>query len=119
MHHPTIIPISTLPDAQKAIEGIGSDPQSISIMAPKMVFRVIKLDTIILQDAIILKQDMLSIGGEVAIPKEAFDLHTENASILLSGTLQQFNILIQKLKRHYPRIQTIARELEELIEEIE
>jgi dihydropteroate synthase len=118
MHNPALIPIASLSDAEKAIKAIGSDPQSIPIMAPKMVSLVIKLDHIILQDAIIVKQDMLSLGGEVAVPKETFELHRNTVSILVSGSLLHFRTLIQKLKRHYPRIQIIANELETLIEEI-
>ena len=119
MHHPTLVHITSLSEARKAIEDIGSDPQSIPIMAPKMVFKVIKLDDIILQDAIIIKQDMLSLGGEVAVPKETFELHKQTASILIGGTVHQLNMLVLKLKRHYPRIQTIATELEKVIDRIE
>ncbi len=119
MYHPRIIPITNLSDAEKAIQDIGSDHLSIPYMAPKMVSRVIRLDGVILQDAIIIKQDMLSIGGEVAVPKETFELQRKTASILISGSLLHLRTLVQKLKRHYPRIQIIAYELEKLIEEIE
>ena len=118
MYNPTMIPITTLDEAKKAVKDIGSDPKSIPIMAPKMVLKVIKLDDIVLQDAVIIKQDMLSIGGEVAVPKETFELHKEKASILISGTMQQLKDLTVKLRRHYPRIKTIANELEHFIEEI-
>lgn len=119
MHHPTIIPLTSLYEAEKAIEDIGSDPQSIPIMKPKMVFKAIKLEEIVLQDAIIIKQDMLSLGGEVAVPKDTFELHKKTASILIGGTVHQLKMLVLKLKRHYPRIQTIAAELEKAIDGIE
>jgi len=114
-HHPCLIQIHSLKDAQCEIQNIGSDPQSINIMAPKAVFRIVKLHHVVIQDAIIIKQDMLSVGGEVAIPKEAFELKEKEADILLMGTLQHFRELIIKLKRHYPRIQTISQELSEFI----
>ena len=44
--------------AKKLIKQIGCDPESIPIMAPKMIHHVIQLDNIQLQDAIIIKQDM-------------------------------------------------------------
>jgi len=118
MHHPTIVHLSSISEAKKAIEDIGSDPLSIPIMAPKMVLRIVKMDNVVLQDAIIMKQDMLSIGGEVAVPKETFELYTKTASILISGTVHQLKMLVHKLKRHYPRIQKIAMELDMIIEEI-
>ena len=104
--------------AKKAISSIQSDPDSIAIMAPKLVHHVIKLDDIHLQDAIIIKQDMLSIGGEVAVPKHTFQLTGPPTSILISGTIQQHKTLIEKLRRHYPRIKTIAEELHTLIESV-
>ena len=70
-----IIDINTLEEAKKEIKEIGSDPQSIEIMAPKIISKVIKVNNVVLQDAIIIKQDMLSIGGEVAVPKNTFKLH--------------------------------------------
>ena len=110
--------IQSVKDASDAIKEIGSDPNSIPIMSPKMVHRVVQIDNVILQDAIIIKQDMLSIGGEVAVPKNTFELHNETATILVSGTIQQHQLLITKLKRHYSRIQKIAEELKLLIETI-
>ena len=80
-------------------------------MAPKMILKIIKLEHVVLQDALIIKQDMLSIGGEVAIPKDSFELKRREANILVIGTLLQHQELVGKLKRHYPRIQKIAGEL--------
>ncbi len=117
-HNPTIVNIQTLNEARTEIQKIGSDPKSIGIMAPKAVSKVIKLENIILQDAIIIKQDMLSIGGEVAIPKDAFKLKNENADILIMGTLKQLNELVVKLNRHYPRINDISKELFLILEDI-
>jgi len=117
-HNPRFVSIETLSDAKKEIQKIGSDPQSLDIMAPKAVFKVIKLQNVILQDAIIIKQDMLSLGGEVAIPREAFELKKNPAAILLMGTITQLRELVAKLQRHYPRIQMLSAELALLLEKI-
>ena len=110
-HNPTIVNIQTLNEARIEIQKIGSDPKSIEIMAPKAISKAIRMKNIVLQDAIIIKQDMLSIGGEVAIPKDAFKLQDEKADILIIGTLKQLNELVVKLDRHYPRINAISKEL--------
>ena len=117
-YNPHIIDIKTLQDAKEAIIDIGSDPQSIDIMAPKAISKVIKLENVVLQDAIIIKQDMLSIGGEVAVPKNTFDLHKEKGDILVIGTLKQLNELVDKLNRHYSRLKDIAKELEILLKDV-
>lgn len=105
-------------EASALIKHIGSDPKSIPIMSPKMIHRVIEINDVVLQDAIIIKQDMLSVGGEVAVPKKTFELHEEKATILVCGTVYELRMLITKLKRHYSRIQQIAEELERLVETI-
>lgn len=118
-HTASIIDIQTLDDAKKIIHDIGSDPLSIDIMAPKAIFKIIKLQAVVLQDAIIIKQDMLSIGGEVAIPKDAFQLKEKPAEIIIMGTLKQHRELVEKLNRHYPRIKTIAQELALIVKDIQ
>jgi dihydropteroate synthase len=117
-HNPRFISIDSLDAARKEIQKIGSDPNSIDIMAPKAIFKVIKLEQVVLQDAIIVKQDMLSIGGEVAIPKDAFELKDRCTDILIMGTITQLRELIGKLERHYSRIQIISKELSVLLKEI-
>ena len=113
-----IIDIKTLEDAKNQIKKIGSDPKSIEIMAPKMISKIIKVTNVILQDAIIIKQDMLSVGGEVAVPKNTFELHEKTGDILIIGNLKQINDLIKKLNRHYPRIKKISKEISNLIKDV-
>ena len=117
-NNPRFVSIDSLNAARKEIQKIGSDQNSIDIMAPKAIFKVIKLEQVVLQDAIIIKQDMLSLGGEVAIPQDAFELKKGPANILVMGTFTQLQELIGKLKRHYPRIQAIAAELAVLLKDI-
>jgi len=117
-HNPRFIPIDSLDAARKEIQKVGSDPNSIDIMAPKAVFKVIKLEQVALQDAIIIKQDMLSLGGEVAIPRDAFELKKIPADILVMGTVTHLRELVGKLQRHYPRIQVIAAELAVFLKDI-
>ena len=117
-YNPHIIDVKNLNNAKDAIKKIGSDPQSIEIMAPKAISKVIKLENVILQDAIIIKQDMLSIGGEVAVPKNTFKLHKETGDILIIGTIKQLYELVEKLNRHYSRLKNIAKELAVLLKDV-
>ena len=118
-YNPSIVYIKTLKDAEAAIRAIGSDPESIDIMAPKAISKVIKLENILLQDAIIIKQDMLSIGGEVAVPKETFKLLDKTADVLIIGTIKQLKELVEKLSRHYTRLKEISKELEYILRNVE
>lgn len=115
-HNPRFVDIRNLQDAKREIESIGCAPESVDIMAPKAVFRIIKLDDVLPQDAIIIKQDMLSIGGEVAIPRDVFELRDKSCSILIMGTVRQLYELAGKLDRHYMRIRRISSEILDVIE---
>lgn len=118
-YNPSIIELKTLKEAKEAIRKIGSDSESIDIMAPKAITKVIKLENVILQDAIIIKQDMLSIGGEVAVPKDTFKLINKTGDILIIGSLKQLNELVIKLNRHYNRLKEIAKELENILRNVD
>jgi len=111
-YNPQIIKVENLEEAKNEIRKIGSDIPSIEIMAPKAISKVIKLENVILQDAIIIKQDMLSLGGEVAVPKNTFQLHEKTGDILIIGTIKQLNELVIKLNRHYNRLKEIAGVIE-------
>ncbi|MEM0493076.1 MAG: hypothetical protein QXS02_03870 [Candidatus Thermoplasmatota archaeon] len=114
---PEFIEIKTLNEAYKNLEMIGCDPKGIEIMAPKMITKIILLKDVIIQDAIIIKQDMLSIGGEVALPREAFSLKDDKADIIIIGTIKQIYELIQKLNRHYTRIKKTAEAISQLMKD--
>lgn len=118
-YNPHIVDVKTLQDAKNEIQKIGSDPQSIEIMAPKAISKVIKLENVVLQDAIIIKQDMLSLGGEVAVPKKTFELHDKTGDILIMGTVKQLQDLVGKLNRHYSRIKDIANQLTIILKDVE
>jgi dihydropteroate synthase len=117
-HNPKFIDLKTLKDAEAAIKKIGSDPNSIDIMAPKAISKVIKFENVLLQDAVIIKQDMLSIGGEVAVPKHTFELFKEKGDILIIGNLYQLRTLVEKLKRHYSRLKNISEELDSILKDV-
>ena len=112
------IDINTIDEARKIIKEIGSDPKSIDIMAPKALIKVIRANDVLLQDAIIIKQDMLSLGGEVAVPKNTFKLYGKTGDILIIGNLKQIKELIIKLNRHYPRLIKISEKISDLIKDV-
>lgn len=117
-YNPIILSVNSLKDAEEEIRKIGSDKCSIPIMAPKAINLVIKMRNIILLDAIIIKQDMLSVGGEVAVPKNTFDLNVKQGDILIIGNVKQIRDLVQKLKRHYDRLKKIADEIAVILKDV-
>ncbi|MDP3786893.1 MAG: dihydropteroate synthase [Candidatus Omnitrophota bacterium] len=86
-------------------------PGGIGIMAPKALSRVIKikgLDSVALN---ILKQDMLSIGGDCAVSWDAFIKRTKNAEGIIIGTIAQIDQLCEKLERQPLGLSELGKKL--------
>src|SRR3990170_2639258 len=79
------------------MDRIGVDPAGVRIMAPKQLHYNLKLEGLKPAQANILKQDMLSIGGEAAVAKGAASCSVASTGALVSGTQRQFDTLIDKL----------------------
>lgn len=107
--------ILTLKQAERELELIDCDAESINIMAPKALFHTIRLNDVQMQDAIIIKQHMLSLGGEAAISKQAYHLKESSAPMILMGTHHQIRGLIKKLGSQYPRLKRVAKNLEDFL----
>jgi len=95
-----VIEVENLSTAEKEILAVGSDPAGIRLMAAKAVNRVVKLKGIRPPAANIIKQEMLSFGGEAATAYGSINHMVAATDVLIFGTLKQFNLLIQKMKQH-------------------
>lgn len=113
--NPRLLEVDGLRDAYARLDEIKPSDQGRAIMAPKMVHRVVRVDDIDTKAANILKQNMLSIGGEVSLPREVFDYGGKRVSAVISGNLKHYKQLIAKLKRQPFGLKALAAELEELL----
>ncbi len=89
--------VLTVADIKKEMAKIGVDPYGIKLMAGKADLLVIKIESIDHRAANILKQEMLSLGGETACSRGVMSLQQGKAPILLLGTPAQYRKLIFKL----------------------
>ncbi len=104
--------VENLNDARKEIVKIGSDPVGVKIMSPKAVHRIIKIEKIDSRAANIMKQSMLSAGGDVAISRNAL-LGKQKTDVLIMGTIKQYESFTSKLKMQPFGLKNIADEIEE------
>lgn len=111
-HH--AVYIANQREAISFLQDIACDPGSYPYMAPKAVHRCIKLKDINSVAANIIKQEMLARGGEAAIARAAINRQS-HTDVLLMGTLRQYGLLIDKLKKQPLGLKGIAAELEAII----
>ncbi len=102
----------------KEMEIIKADKSGIKIMLPKGEFFSVKVKQVPLKAALILKQEMLSKGGEVVLPLKASTLSIENTDILMLGTLRQYREVINKLKAQPFGLKDLGKQLDKLFESI-
>ena len=75
------------------------DPYGIKIMAPKAISYTVRINSLTNIEANILKQEMLSLGGDAALSRDALTGKIKRTDCLLIGNLSQFNRLGTKLNK--------------------
>ncbi|KAF0133603.1 MAG: dihydropteroate synthase [Candidatus Saganbacteria bacterium] len=106
-----IFEIENIKQAKEEMELIGADTAGIEIMAPKSVFKTIKITGLSPIACNIIKQEMLSAGGEAAAPKGAVNLSQKNCDLMIMGTLAQLGALAQKLLIHQFNLPEISKNI--------
>lgn len=90
--------IRSVGQANAEMERAGVDPAGARIMAPKQFHYNLKVAALTPAQANVIKQEMLSIGGEAAVAKGAASCSIAESDAILSGTLRQYGLLVEKLK---------------------
>ena len=104
-------------NVKEEMEKIGVGEEGIKLMLPKSVFRIVKLSDIRNAMANILKQEMLSIGGDVAVNKGCVNCTVEKSDVLIFGTLKQFKRLAKKMHAQVSESRDIAKQIEKIIKD--
>ncbi|MGQ9720354.1 MAG: dihydropteroate synthase [Candidatus Jordarchaeum sp.] len=102
-------------DGEEMMKVIGVSEPGIQMMKDKTVNHNIFIRNISAPAALSLKQHMLSVGGDVAMPKGVIDFETKTCTVLLIGTTKQIKSIIPKLKMNYFNLPEIAKILQDLI----
>ncbi|MBM3307902.1 MAG: dihydropteroate synthase [Candidatus Eisenbacteria bacterium] len=94
---PRVLLISAPEDAAREMRKIGVSEAGVRAMAPKAQTVVLKVAGASVPVAHILKQQMLSIGGDAAVACGVLTHEVESTDVLLMGTVAQLESLAQKL----------------------
>jgi len=94
---PRIVLISSPDDAAREMRRIGVSDGGVRAMAPKAQSVVLKVSGASVPLAHILKQQMLSIGGDAAVARGVLTHEVDSTDVLLIGTLAQMGALVGKL----------------------
>ena len=109
--------ITNANEAIHQIKKVGVDPTSIKLMEGKTLHFNLKVEGIEPRTANLLKQEMLSLGGDVAVDGRGLDCSTQQTDAILMGTQKNFEKLILKLEQ-YPDLHLIGQSIRETIKNI-
>jgi dihydropteroate synthase len=111
-----ILTLDTPARIREEMEKVGASHPGIKIMSPKAVFRVTKLEGLNFAAANIIKQEMLSRGGEVVTSRTVYSSKESDSDVLVLGTLRQYEGLTEKLRlQPFKSLRKIAEELDAVL----
>jgi len=110
-----ILKVNGNKELKDLMRSIKVDPYGIRIMMPKAASHLIKIDSISNIAANILKQEMLSLGADAAIARDALTGKSRQSDCLLIGNLSQLRALSLKLARQPFGLNKLAGDLSVLL----
>lgn len=111
-----IISLDTQDKIRAEMEKIGADARGIAIMTRKASFRAVKLEGLNFAAANIIKQEMLSKGGEAVTSRLVYSKKETESDVLLLGTLRHYRDLLKKLRMQpFKSLVAIASEVEQAL----
>jgi dihydropteroate synthase len=96
---------------------MGVDPTGVKLMEGKTLHFNLKVEGIEPRTANLLKQEMLALGGNVAVDGRGVDCSAEKTDALLMGTQKHFEKLLLKLEQ-YPALNPLGQSIKETLKNI-
>ncbi len=112
---PRLLVLPTPDNAVHELRRIGVDSYGIVEMAPKMRTISILLSSLECRQANILKQEMLSLGGDAAVARGTVACSIDRTDCVLIGTVKQVTRLSRKLKAQPFGLSELTGELDSLL----
>ncbi|MCL5292979.1 MAG: dihydropteroate synthase [Actinobacteria bacterium] len=110
-----ILSPNNIDEARGLMGEIEAHVEGVEIMAPKSQLRLVKITGLDSRAANILKQEMLSKGGDAALSWRVFQLEAEEATAIAIGTLKQFRDVIPKLAKQPFELKEVSSKLKEAL----
>ena len=109
--------ITNASEAIHQMKKMGVDPTGVRLMEGKTLHFNLKVEGIEPRTANLLKQEMLALGGDVAVDGRGLDCSTEKTDALLMGTQKHFEKLILKLEQ-YPTLNPLGQSVKQTLKNI-
>ncbi len=116
MFNARVLDVRSRGDIKSEMRKVGSTSAGVNIMWRKADMRLIKLENVGTKEVNIIKQELLSAGGDAATHKGTLDHSVEESDLILMATTSQYEKLVSKLNIQPFKCKEIAAEIEEVLE---
>lgn len=111
-----VIAPKNLKEIRQMFSRMNVDEVGIGLMLPKAHHYLLYLDSLGIPAANILKQELLSLGADVALDKGACNFSIDSTPCLMMGTYHQFELLAKKLSAQPFGLKKIGKEIKVVLE---
>ncbi len=115
MYHLRVLDLSDPGRARAELERVGADPEGVARMIPKAGCLAVRVTGLKAPAANILKQEMLSLGGDAAVARGVVNCAAERSDAIILGTRKQVRRLVGKLRPQPFGLRQLADELSDLL----
>jgi len=116
---PRVILVTSPHDAAREMESIGVSPGGVRAMAGKSRTLVVKVAEVSVPAAHVLKQQMLSLGGDAAVARDVLVHGVDSTDVLLLGTHVQMRELCSRLSAQPFDLPALGESISALIDSVE
>lgn len=104
-------------EASELLRQINVEQRGVPILAAKAIFQGVKLHGVRSPAANIMKQEMLSLGGDVAVADGVVNCSVERSDVLVMGTKRQLHTLVKRLRKNTAfELKELAAQMGEALE---
>ncbi|MFY9174487.1 MAG: dihydropteroate synthase [Peptococcia bacterium] len=115
MRGPYLLELKESEELLMMYEKIGCDPGGSRIMLSKAKIYPLLIKDLKSPAANILKQHMLSLGGEAVVPRWVINNSQTTADVLLLGTIKEYGLLTEKLRQQPWGLPDLSQKISDLV----
>ncbi|TXT56725.1 MAG: hypothetical protein BAJATHORv1_20318 [Candidatus Thorarchaeota archaeon] len=94
-----LVPIQHELEGKQILRQIGTGREITGALSKKMVSLCLRIKQVPTPGALILKQEMLALGGDAAYHHDTIDFEIEYTDVILMGTILQIERLMKKVRK--------------------
>jgi len=107
---------SSIKEIENCLRATGCSDRGTGLMREKFFHMILKVPDLTAREALILKQEMLSLGGEAGVAEDVLRDLEYAGDVMLEGTGKHYRKLADKLKAQPFNLSSLGRGIERVME---